>query len=142
MQEDKVPLFEAADELAGSLEMARVAIESARLIPSRPAAAAEESWVVATDLAEALARAGTPFHTAHQIVGRFVLESVKSGRKPSDWTAGELARFAPEFTGDLAALLDPKQGMRSREIEGGTGPAAVAAALAEANQRLNRMMTL
>ena len=42
----------------------------------------------------------------------------------------------------MAALLDPKQGMRSREIEGGTGPAAVAAALAEANQRLNRMMTL
>ena len=41
-----------------------------------------------------------------------------------------------------AALLDPKQGMRSREIQGGTGPAAVAAALAEANQRLNRMMTL
>jgi hypothetical protein len=32
--------------------------------------------------------------------------------------------------------------MRSREIQGGTGPAAVAAALAEANQRLNRMMTL
>jgi argininosuccinate lyase len=142
MQEDKVPLFEAADELSGSLEMARVAIESARLIPERPAAAAEESWVVATDLAEALARAGTPFHTAHQIVGRFVLESVRAGRKPSDWTPEELARFAPEFTAELGALLDPKQGMRSREIVGGTGPGAVAAALAEAEARLDRMMTL
>ncbi len=142
MQEDKVPLFEAADELAGSLEMARVVIESARLIPARPGAAAEESWVVATDLAEALARAGTPFHTAHQIVGRFVLESVRAGRKPSDWTPEEIARFAPEFTVELAALVDPKQGMRSREIAGGTGPAAVAAALAEAEERLNRMITL
>jgi argininosuccinate lyase len=142
MQEDKVPLFEAADELAGSLEMARVAIESARLIPERPAAAAEESWVVATDLAEALARAGTPFHTAHQIVGRFVLESVRAGKKPGDWTPEEIARFAPEFTAELAGLLDPKQGMRSREIAGGTGPAAVAAALAEAHQRLQHMMTL
>jgi argininosuccinate lyase len=139
MQEDKVPLFEAADQLAGSLEMARVVIESVKLHAARPAAAAEESWVVATDLAEALARAGTPFHQAHQIVGRFVLESVRSGRKPADWTPEEMRQFAPEFTGDFAALLDPKNGMRSREVPGGTGPNAVAAALAAAQQRLSEM---
>jgi argininosuccinate lyase len=138
MQEDKVPLFEAADQLAGSLEMARVAIESVKLNPERPLAAAAESWVVATDLAEALARAGTPFHSAHQIVGRFVLESVRSGRKPSDWTPEEITRFAPEFTGDLAALLDPKTGMKSREIPGGTGPQAVASALARARRMLDQ----
>src|SRR5262249_27588628 len=129
MQEDKVPLFEAADQVAGSLEMARVGIESVKLNAPKPAAAAEESWGVATDLAEALARAGTPFHQAHQIVGRFVLESVRSGKKPADWTAAEMTQFAPEFTGDLAALLDPRKGMQSREIAGGTGPQAVAAAL-------------
>ncbi len=139
MQEDKVPLFEAADQLAGSLEMARVVIESVKLNAARPAAAAEESWVVATDLAEALARAGTPFHQAHQIVGRFVLESVRGGRKPADWTPEEMRQFAPEFTGDFAALLDPKNGMRSREVPGGTGPNAVAAALAAAQQRLAEM---
>ena len=143
MQEDKVPLFEAADQLAGSLEMARVVIESARLIPARPAAAAEESWVVATDLAEALARAGTPFPPRAPDGGP--LRSRKRAERQEALGLDrrrDCARFAPEFTGDLAALLDPKQGMRSREIAGGTGPAAVAAALAEANQRLNRMTTL
>ena len=139
MQEDKVPLFEAADQLAGSLEMASVVIESVKLNAPKPAAAAEESWVVATDLAEALARAGTPFHQAHQIVGRFVLESVRSGKRPADWTAEEMRQFAPEFTGDFAALLDPRNGMRSREVPGGTGPNAVAAALAAAQQRLAEM---
>ncbi len=139
MQEDKVPLFEAADQLCGSLEMARVVIESATLLPAKPAAAADESWVVATDLAEALARAGTPFHQAHQIAGRFVLESVRNGKKPADWTAETMRQFAPEFTGDFAALLDPKNGMRSREVPGGTGPHAVAAALAAAQQRLAEM---
>ena len=139
MQEDKVPLFEAADQLAGSLEMARVVIESANLLPAKPAAAAEDSWVVATDLAEALARAGTPFHQAHQIAGRFVLESVRAGKKPADWTADTMRQFAPEFTGDFAALLDPKNGMRSREVPGGTGPNAVAAALASAQRRLAEM---
>jgi len=141
MQEDKVPLFEAADQLSGSLEMARAVIESVKLLPAKPAAAAEESWVVATDLAEALARAGTPFHQAHQIVGRFVLESVRSGKKPADWTAEQMAQFAPEFTGDLAALLDPRRGMQSREIPGGTGPRSVAAALAAAKERLTRMQS-
>jgi argininosuccinate lyase len=139
MQEDKAQLFQAADHLAGSLEMARVVIDTVSLNAARPAAAAEESWVVATDLAEALARAGTPFHQAHQIVGRFVLESVRGGKKPADWTAEEMRQFAPEFTGDFAALLDPKQGMRSREVAGGTGPNAVAAALAAARQRLAEM---
>ena len=81
MQEDKEPLFEAADQLCGSLEMARVVVDSAKLNAQHPAAAAEASWVVATDLAEALARNGTPFHQAHQIVGRLVLESVRGGQK-------------------------------------------------------------
>ena len=91
-------------------------------------------------MAEALARAGTPFHQAHQIVGRFVLESVRCGKKPADWTAEEMQQFAPEFTGDLAALLDPAKGMHSRELPGGTGPSAVAAALAAAKHRLGDMI--
>jgi argininosuccinate lyase len=137
MQEDKQPLFEAADQTAGSLEMARVVVESAKLNPSRPQAAAAESWVVATDLAEALARRGTPFHQAHQIVGRFVLESVHREKKPADWTAQEMQAFAPEFGPELAALLDPKKGMESRNIAGGTGPAAVREALARAREMLS-----
>ena len=139
MQEDKVPLFDAADQLAGALKMAEGVIDSAKLNVARPAAAAEESWVVATDLAEALARAGTPFHQAHQVVGRFVLESVRNGKKPADWTAEEMQSFAPEFTAEMAALLGPQKGMQSREIPGGTGPESVAAALARARQGLGQM---
>jgi argininosuccinate lyase len=139
MQEDKEPLFEAADQLAMSLEMIRVVIETTSLKPGAPARAAEESWVVATDLAEALARAGTPFHQAHQIAGRLVLESVKAGRTPADWTAEELVKFAPEFKPEMAALLKPEAGMKSRELPGGTGPQAVGRALEEAEARLSRM---
>jgi argininosuccinate lyase len=139
MQEDKEPLFDAADQVEAALEMAAVVVASARLNPERPAAATAESWTVATDLAEELARTGTPFHTAHQIVGRLVLESVKQGKQPADWTPEALAAFAPEFTPQMARLLDPTEGMKSREIEGGTGPQAVAAALAEARLRLGRM---
>ncbi|HTA47413.1 MAG TPA: argininosuccinate lyase [Bryobacteraceae bacterium] len=136
MQEDKEPLFEACDQVNGCLEMARVVAESVVLREQVPAEAADESWVVATDLAEALARNGTAFHQAHQIVGRLVLESVRAGKKPGDWDAASLTRFAPEFTPDVARLLDPREGMKTREIEGGTGPNTVAAALTAARKRL------
>jgi argininosuccinate lyase len=140
MQEDKEPLFDAADQLNGSLEMACAVVESAKLNPARPAQAAEESWTVATDLAEALARSGTPFHQAHKIAGRLVLESVRTGKKPSDWNAESLKAFAPEFTPECAAVLKPSEGMKTREIRGGTGPHAVARALDEAQDRLKQLL--
>jgi len=136
MQEDKEPLFDAAAQLAASLEMMAAVIGTTQLHASAPLEAAKKSWVVATDLAEALARNGTPFHRAHQIVGKLVLESIQQGKQPPDWTADQLTAFAPEFTADMARLLQPTEGMKTRELPGGAGPSAVALALEEAEARL------
>ena len=65
---------------------------------------------------------------------------MRSGKKPSDWTAEEMARFAPEFTADFAALLNPAEGMKSREVPGGTGNLAVARALAHAKETLGKLI--
>ncbi|MCX6592757.1 MAG: argininosuccinate lyase [Acidobacteria bacterium] len=137
MQEDKEPLFDAVDQVAGCLMMAKVVVDTTRLNPALPRQAAEVSWVVATDLAEELARRGTPFHQAHQLVGKLVLHSVRHQMKPSDWTVAELEKFAPQFTAEFARLLNPAEGMKSRELPGGTGPQAVAQALKLAKERLN-----
>ncbi len=143
MQEDKEPLFDAADQLVGCLEMAREVACSVVLNPQAPLNDTEESWVVATDLAEALARAGIPFHQGHQLVGRLVLESVKAGKDPQEWDAESLQAFAPEFTPEiapvLARLLDPREGMKSREITGGTGPAHVRDMLESRRGLLDKM---
>jgi len=136
MQEDKEPLFDAADQLAGSLEMARVVVESAKLDPSVPLAAAEDSWAVATDIADALARNGMPFHQAHQIAGRIVLTSNRAGKKPAEWTADELVAFDSAFTADMIRFFRPAEGMKTRELPGGSGPNHVAQALADAEARL------
>jgi argininosuccinate lyase len=139
MQEDKEPIFDAFHQTSGALAMAKVVAESVKLNPAKPAAAAEDSWVVATDLAEELARSGVAFHRAHQIVGALVLESVKAGKKPAEWDGTSLAAFAPEFKPEMARLLNPVEGMKSRALVGGTAPSAVAAALAEAKDRLAAM---
>ncbi len=139
MQEDKEPLFDAVDQVQMSLEMAAVVAASVTLREAVPAAAAADGWVVATDLAEALARAGVPFHYGHKLVGRLVLESVRAGKKPTDWTPESLAAFAPEFSPDMAALLRPEEGMKTRNLPGGAGPEAVRTALEEAARRLDSM---
>ena len=136
MQEDKEPLFEAADQLSRvARNGARGDPDRSKLHPAKPLAAAEESWVVATDLAEALARAGTPFHQAHQIVGRLVLESVRSGQEAGRLDRRRAAALRAGVHGRYGALCSiPSEGMKSREIPGGTGPESVAAALARARQ--------
>jgi argininosuccinate lyase len=139
MQEDKEPLFDAVDQLRGCLQMIRVVTETVVLRTHAPRSAADDSWVVATDLAEALARNGTPFHQAHKIVGRLVLESVQSGKKPGDWTPEALTAFAPEFTAGMAAFLSPVEGMKTRALQGGTAPVAVREALEAAHARLKDM---
>ncbi len=139
MQEDKEPIFDAFHQTSGALAMAKVVAESVKLNPAKPAAAAEDSWVVATDLAEELARNGVAFHRAHQLVGQLVLESVKSGKKPAEWNGESLAAFAPEFKPEMARLLNPVEGMKSRALLGGTAPSAVSAALLEAAERLEAL---
>ena len=116
-------------------------VESAKLHAERPAAAAEESWVVATDLAEALARNGTPFHQAHQIVGRLVLESVRAGKKPADWTPATWSSFAPEFTPEMARVAEARGRHEDARDSRRHWSGAVAAALKEAAARLAALRT-
>jgi argininosuccinate lyase len=136
IQEDKEPLFDAAYQLNGALEMAALVVRTAELKPEVPRQAAEDGWLVATDLAEALARSGVPFHQAHTLVGRLVLESVKSGRKPGDWTGETLHAFDARFTVEMGRLLDPSVGMLTRRARGGTAPETVRQALNEVRKRL------
>jgi argininosuccinate lyase len=136
LQEDKEAVFEASDQLEGALEMAAAVVRGARLNAGRAEAAAEESWASATALADALARKGVPFHQAHQLVGRLVLESTRTGRRPADWTGEELAAFAPEFDPGMAALLPARRAVENHAVAGGTAPARVREALDAARRKL------
>jgi argininosuccinate lyase len=139
MQEDKEPVFDAASHLNGALEMAALVVQTSVLKPEVPREAAEEGWLVATDLAEELARSGVAFHQAHQLVGRLVLDSVKSGKKPRDWTGDALVAFDGRFKPEMARLMDPSEGMKTRTAPGGTAPETVQRALNAARKRLESM---
>ncbi|MBV8730238.1 MAG: hypothetical protein JO336_10550 [Acidobacteriia bacterium] len=64
---------------------------------------------------------------------------MRHNKKPADWTTDGMQSFAPQFTPDLAELLDPKRGLESRAVPGGTAPSAVREALKNAHEVLERI---
>jgi argininosuccinate lyase len=68
LQEDKELVFAQVDGLAGSLDVLALAFAGIRFDGGRMAAAAGDGLTVATDVAEALVREGTPFRDAHEQV--------------------------------------------------------------------------
>lgn len=139
LQEDKEGVFSAADQLAGAIDVARLCVDTTKVKAAAMERAADESWTCATALAEFLARNGVAFHRAHQIVGALVLQSVREGRKPSDWTLEQLREIAPEFNAQAAELLSARRSLENHALPGGTAPSAVAQALAAAEVRLEAM---
>ncbi len=82
LQEDKPAVFAAVDGTLDSLEAAAILVDRLRFDRDRIATAANDPSLLATDAAEELVRAGTPFRRAHEKVG----ESVREGTLKAPWT--------------------------------------------------------
>ena len=139
LQEDKEAVFDTAGQLADSLDVLALCVDTARTRPEAMERAANEGWVSAAALAEVLSRSGVSFHRAHQIVGGIVLASVKQGKKPADWTLAELREFAPELDQRARAALVPREALENHSLPGGTASASVRDALGAARQRLEQL---
>ncbi|MFN5605169.1 MAG: argininosuccinate lyase [Actinomycetes bacterium] len=121
LQEDKEPLFDAMDQVSLALSALAGMIATARFDPERMRTAADAPTMAATDLAEFLVRAGTPFRDAHAIVGALVRRSLAG-----DGALVDLVRDEPLLGPEAAALVAPGVGVRMRTTPGGAGPRPVA----------------
>ena len=132
LQEDKEPVFDAAAQLPAALAMAAQVVRTVSLHPETMKKAATDGWLCATDLAEFLASKGVPFHQAHQIVGKLVLDSVRAGKQPQACSLDDLKRYSPHFDKTCLSLLSPEAGVARRAVPGGTAPSRVRQAVREA----------
>jgi argininosuccinate lyase len=135
-QEDKEPLFDAIDTVAGSLRAFADMMPALQPNRERMRAAALQGFATATDLADYLVRKGVPFRDAHEVVGRAVRFGVESGRDLSAMTLDELRQFSAQIDGDVFAVLSLEGSVAARDIEGGTAPAQVRRQIGEARARL------
>ncbi len=136
LQEDKEPAFDAADTVVLCLQVVARMLPSIRVNADAMLEAARDGFLEATDLADYLAAKGTPFRDAHKIIGRLVLHCSKKGLRLSELSLEQLQSFSESFEADALALLDPVTLVKRRDLEGGTAPKRVRAAIRRARSRL------
>ena len=91
LQEDKHFLFDAVDTLDVLLPALTGMLGEARFCTERMAAACQDGYMAATDLADHLVRAGWPFRRAHEAVGQLVRACLARGVGLADANAAEIA---------------------------------------------------
>lgn len=131
LQEDKEPVFEAADTLELSLAVMAGLLRTMTLRPERMAAQLE-AGLLATELADYLVGRGLPFREAHHLVGRVVRLAEERGTPLNELSAGDLGVISSHFGSDTARVLTIAAALGARAVPGGTAVEAVRAQLADA----------
>ncbi|MDO9226226.1 MAG: argininosuccinate lyase [Thiobacillus sp.] len=135
-QEDKEPLFDAADTLIDSLAIYAEMVPGIQVRADRMRQAAIEGFATATDLADYLVKKGLPFREAHEVVARTVRTAEQKGCDLADLPLAELQAFSPLVGEDVYLVLTLEGSLAQRTHLGGTAPAAVRAAVERARKRL------
>ena len=136
MQEDKEPVFDAADTLALCIAAAAGMARDLRFDEARLRQATETGFITATDLADWLVRVlALPFRRAHHVTGELVALAERKGCDLADLPLEEMQEIEPGITDDVFAVLGVDNAVASRTSFGGTAPDNVRAACAAARER-------
>jgi argininosuccinate lyase len=127
MQEDKEPVFDAADAWALSLAATAGMVRDMAPDTARMRAFAGSGFATATDLADWLVRVlRLPFRSAHHVTGRLVAMAEARGVDLADLSLADMQSVEPAIIADLFSVLTVDASVASRTSYGGTAPANVA----------------
>jgi argininosuccinate lyase len=135
LQEDKERLFDAVDTVLPTLQVVAGMLSSATFDASRTRAAAESSYVLATDLADYLVRKGMPFREAHGIVTDLARTAAADDRYLHELPLATYRKASKLFGSDVFKV-SVDASVDARSSVGGTAPARVREALKAARARL------
>lgn len=124
-QEDKEPVFDAVDTVKDTLRAFCDMLAGVEPRAENMHAAAQAGYPTATDLADYLVRRGTPFRTAHDIVGRVVRKAAEMGCGLEEMPLGVLQSFSSSIGEDVYGVLRLEGSVRARNHLGGTAPEQV-----------------
>jgi argininosuccinate lyase len=137
MQEDKEPVFDAAENLALALAAIGGMVRDMQPQVARLEQAAGAGFSTATDLADWLVRElKMPFRDAHHVTGRLVALAEGKGVDLAGLTLAEMQAVEKRITQGVFDVLSVGASVRSRTSHGGTAPANVAAMAAEWKEKL------
>ena len=135
-QEDKEPLFDTVDTLAGTLRIMAEMVEGVVVKPQAMETAALRGYATATDLADYLVKKGLPFRDAHEVVAHAVKLGLQKGLDLAQLSLPELKALHPLIGDDAPGVLTLRGSMEARNVRGGTAPVQVLAQVARHQARL------
>jgi len=137
MQEDKEGLFNTVDKLLSTLEVFTGLLEGLKINTERMRQVMSGSYMLATDLADYLAKKGLPFRQAHKIVGELVQYAISKRKSFEELSLKEYRNFSPLFADDVYGIT-METSVAARNVVGGTAPEQVLAALSIARKLVGK----
>jgi len=137
LQEDKPPVFDAAENLMRMIPVMTGVIDSLSIHADRMQAALDPN-MLATDLADYLVERGVPFREAHRLVGQAVRHAIDRGLQLDRLPLSELQSISNVFAEDIVKVFDFQSSVDRRSAIGGTGSTAVRDQLEQAKNYLTQ----
>lgn len=120
LQEDKEPVFDAADTIKACLGIFTEMILTISVKKENMAHAAKFGYMNATDAADYLVSKGIPFRDCHEIIGKIVLYCINKGIAIDDMTMDEFKGFSEKFEEDIYDKISIKSCIEAKRSKGST----------------------
>jgi len=137
-QEDKEPLFDAADTWNDSLRAMSDIVSALKVNVPNMYQAAAKGFSTATDLADYLVKKGLAFRDCHEIVGKAVKYAQQQNKDLAQLNLQELQSFSSCIEADVFAVLTLEGSVAARDHLGGTAPKQVLNSIKQAQIRLKQ----
>ncbi|MFW6080455.1 MAG: argininosuccinate lyase [Desulfosalsimonas sp.] len=136
MQEDKLPLMDAADTLKACIDIYTRMMPNIGVNSHNTERAANMSFQNATDLADYLVSKGMAFREAHACVGKAVAYALDCGKELHELDIRELRSFSGSIGKDVYEALSVREMIDRRRVYGGTASSNVSGAIQKAKEQL------
>ncbi len=136
LQETQEPLFDATDTVISLLPLVTGWMKAVEFNYELMQKAAQSGFMNAWAAATYLVQRGTPFRLAHEQIGKAVQMCLEKNCELQDLSLEELGLVNPKFDQDFYACLKLDAVLAIHDLPGGTAPARVRQAMADARQRI------
>jgi argininosuccinate lyase len=136
LQETQEPLFHAAETVLALLPLVTGWMRVVEFNFDHMQEAAQSSFMNAWAAATHLVQRGVPSRLAHEQIGKAVQQCLERNCRLEDLSLEELKHLNPAFDQDFYSGLNLQSVLAIHDVPGGTAPARVRQAMADARRRV------
>ena len=140
MQEDKEGFFDTADTINSTLDILASMLDSTQFNEQNMLDAVNNSYILATDIADYLVSKSVPFRKAHGIVSKMTDYCIENNKYFHQLTIDEFKKYSSDFEIDIFEI-NPINSVNNRNTVGGTSESQVKKSILDIKSRIKSIAT-